>query len=899
MKPRSLFPLAGRILPLALALASSASVWATSFDLPTMEKVEKEIQAVAEKATPCTVALTHSMGGGMASGSAVIVGKNGLLLTAAHVVGDTQIIDVTFADGKRAHAKVLGADYDHDVAMAIITEPGDYPYMEMGDTTKMVPGDLLVALGHSGGFDLQRKPPVRFGRVFDINHERSIRSDCTLVGGDSGGPLFDLQGKVVGIHCSVGADMSINNDAPIEIVKRDWDRMVKGERWGTNPLTATHKFSKEELGGLDVHKFQERVLSEAGKNRGALAADPDALAGWLKDCGMKEEKVKAMDPAALSAFVEKLMGGVAQMEPRLSEDGAPSDLPAEELGGMDLKKFRQRLLEDALKKGGKLELVPATLREWLHDSGMSDERVQAMNDAQLVEFVQKALGKGAMVKAEGKLESNVEGGPSVAVDDKDLEGLDMEKFKKRIMEEALKSGGKLEVTPDKMNTLLAECGMKDEKIKTLSPEKFGGLVQKALGTDKKAASTPAKDLGEAFAGLDQEKLRKRVMAEAMKNQGRLQATPDIISGWLKDCGMAEEKVKALTPAQTAEVLKKVMNSGSTAGAMFTPVGGPSGEVIQKQDLEMYSTVKSGLDKVEPSMVSVRSGDKQLALGTVVKENGYILSKHSEVVKAKGALKVTFSDGRSFSATEVQTFPDHDLALLKIAAEKLQPITLAESQDGPRPGSFVFTPGAEAKQEMVAMGVASVPNRSLRESGGFMGIGLKPVEDGVEVGDVVSDGPAAKAGLKKGDLILSLNGKTFKEATDLSQFVRSLKAGDNVHVKYRRGQEEKSTELTLGDRAKLASAGGHTPEALKIGTEVSDVRTGYPVVFQHDQPLKPQDCGGAVLNLHGEVVGINIARVGRVDTYAIPAKTVTELLQSVDFAGLEIKAADRREDSDSI
>src|SRR6185369_10958802 len=211
---------------------------------------------------------------------------------------------------------------------------------------------------------------------------------------------------------------------------------------------------------------------------------------------------------------------------------------------------------------------------------------------------------------------------------------------------------------------LAEVGMKEDQIKALTPDKIGGLVQKALGAETKARPAPVKDLGEEFAGLDQEKLRKRVMEEAMKNQGRLQVTPDVVSGWLKDCGMTEEKVKALSPAQTGDVLKKVMGSGRTAG-MLMPVGGPSGEVIQQQDLDMFSTMKSGLDHIQPSMVSVRSSDRQLALGTVVKENGYILTKHSEVAKARGALKVTLSDGRSFSAQEVQTFPDHDLSLLKI------------------------------------------------------------------------------------------------------------------------------------------------------------------------------------------------------------------------------------------
>ena len=71
-------------------------------------------------------------------------------------------------------------------------------------------------------------------------------------------------------------------------------------------------------------------------------------------------------------------------------------------------------------------------------------------------------------------------------------------------------------------------------------------------------------------------------------------------------------------------------------------------------------------------------------------------------------------------------------------------------------------------------------------------------------------------------------------------------------------------------------------AARLGTEVSDQRSQYPTIFQHDQPLKPEECGGVIVDLHGDIVGVNIARVGRVETYAIPAGHVARLLKTVDF-----------------
>src|SRR5689334_6060892 len=99
-------PLVAVILALATAFSAPAA-----YDLPALEKVEREVQAVAEKATPCIVAITHPGRRSLASGSGCVIGAEGLILTAAHVVGDAKTVNVVFANRKMVHAKVLGADY--------------------------------------------------------------------------------------------------------------------------------------------------------------------------------------------------------------------------------------------------------------------------------------------------------------------------------------------------------------------------------------------------------------------------------------------------------------------------------------------------------------------------------------------------------------------------------------------------------------------------------------------------------------------------------------------------------------------------------------------------------------------------------------------------------------------
>ena len=95
----------------------------------------------------------------------------------------------------------------------------------MGASKPLEAGDWVIALGHSAGFDAGRTPPVRFGRVISKGPGNFLTTDCTLIGGDSGGPLFDLDGKIVGIHSSIGVSLTNNNHAGIDGFREDWDRI--------------------------------------------------------------------------------------------------------------------------------------------------------------------------------------------------------------------------------------------------------------------------------------------------------------------------------------------------------------------------------------------------------------------------------------------------------------------------------------------------------------------------------------------------------------------------------------------------------------------------------------------------------------------------------------------------
>eukprot|EP00903_Cladosiphon_okamuranus_P004057 g4055.t1 len=217
-----------------LAVAQAAEPIRTLADLASLER---KVEKVADEAMPATVALVSERNG--SSGSGVIVSEDGLILTAAHVIQGMKEVDVFFSDGKKWRGKVLGANYSKDIGMVMMVDAGPWPHVEIGESKPLAAGDWVIALGHSAGFDAARTPPVRLGLVMSDGPGNYFTSDCTLIGGDSGGPLFDLDGKLVAVNSSIGYSWKNNNHAGVDGFREDWDRLLAGEAWGTlqmNPL---------------------------------------------------------------------------------------------------------------------------------------------------------------------------------------------------------------------------------------------------------------------------------------------------------------------------------------------------------------------------------------------------------------------------------------------------------------------------------------------------------------------------------------------------------------------------------------------------------------------------------------------------------------------------------------
>jgi serine protease Do len=214
-----------------ISLCLMPMVWADPVnDLQDLLDVEAKVEQVAKTRVPLTVALVAA--DASSSGSGVITQEDGLILTAAHVVQGSETMDVVFPDGKTVKGKVLGANYGKDIAMVKIEVQGKWPSAPRGVSKPLEVGDWVVATGHAAGFDPARTPPVRFGRVVSKGPGNFFTTDCTLIGGDSGGPIFDLEGNIIGINSNIGQALKVNNHAGVDGFKEDWEKMLRGEQWG-------------------------------------------------------------------------------------------------------------------------------------------------------------------------------------------------------------------------------------------------------------------------------------------------------------------------------------------------------------------------------------------------------------------------------------------------------------------------------------------------------------------------------------------------------------------------------------------------------------------------------------------------------------------------------------------
>jgi serine protease Do len=293
---------------------------------------------------------------------------------------------------------------------------------------------------------------------------------------------------------------------------------------------------------------------------------------------------------------------------------------------------------------------------------------------------------------------------------------------------------------------------------------------------------------------------------------------------------------------------------------------------------------SAIAKANESTVRVRSDGKDVALGTIVDSAGFIVTKASEL---KGEISIRFRDGSEFDAKYIGFEDKADLALLKVDTA-LTAVKFAD-KDKVIVGNFVAAPGMD--ETPAAVGVVSVGVRALKgfesiienANKGYMGAQLKDrddKQDGAEIFGLTDPkegrSAAREAKLKVGDIIIRLNDMSIKKRDDLMTILAKSKPGDQVTLVVIRDDEEMEFKFKLLPKSSI----DRSEMQNRMGGALSARRTGFPAVIQHDMVLKPIDCGGPLVDIDGNVIGINIARAGRVETWALPPDLVTKLIGEI-------------------
>lgn len=169
-----------------------------------------------------------------AEGSGFIVDKEGHIITNNHVVAGAKSIKVTLADGREFKAKLLGQDPAYDVAVIKI-DGKDLPTIELGDSDKLRRGQFVLAIGNPYGLQGTVTAGIISGLARSIEGDPKdrgnyIQTDAAINFGNSGGPLVDINGRVIGINTAIPNDpyaSGIGFALPINIAKRSLEQILK------------------------------------------------------------------------------------------------------------------------------------------------------------------------------------------------------------------------------------------------------------------------------------------------------------------------------------------------------------------------------------------------------------------------------------------------------------------------------------------------------------------------------------------------------------------------------------------------------------------------------------------------------------------------------------------------
>lgn len=314
-------------------------------------------------------------------------------------------------------------------------------------------------------------------------------------------------------------------------------------------------------------------------------------------------------------------------------------------------------------------------------------------------------------------------------------------------------------------------------------------------------------------------------------------------------------VKTLPLVVMAMVLA---TEAQTSQAQFEPIA-------RRDNASMMKLVQPVTQKIAGSVVQVYSGDRPVALGTIVAEDGFILTKRSEL--SGDPIRVRLNDGQLLPARVAAVRRSNDLAMLRVEGDlTLQPAEF--TGEVPAVASFVISVGRKSKP--IGLGVIGAKPRRISHQG-RLGVVLQDDRTGrAMVRGVFPDSGAEAAGLKEGDLIVAINGRAERSRLGVIETLRGMFPGESVRLTITRND---ATTMDVDASIRDLKVMQESESDARVNGPRNVRLSGFDQVMQHDTVLDPDECGGPLMDTKGNVIGINIARAGRVVSYALPASLI--------------------------
>jgi len=253
-----------------------------------------------------------------ARGSGFIIDANGTIVTNNHVVQDSKSVSVTLADGTELAAKVIGRDPRTDLAVLKVDAGHKLPYVELGDSTGVEPGQWVIAIGNPYGLGDTVTAGIVSARGRDIGagpYDNFIQVDAPINKGNSGGPLFTQNGEVIGVTTAIlsptGGSIGIGFAIPSDTVKQVVSQLETSGRVVRGYLGVE---AQPIASALAAALNLSEKGAEAGVAKGALVAsvEPDSPAA---KAGLKPgDVIEAVDGHSI-ATPRDLAVDVAAIKP--------------------------------------------------------------------------------------------------------------------------------------------------------------------------------------------------------------------------------------------------------------------------------------------------------------------------------------------------------------------------------------------------------------------------------------------------------------------------------------------------------------------------------------------------------------------------------------------------------